>query len=225
MMTLPGIWLAIPVKQTDDAKQRLTGALPAVLRRELALAMLEDVLAAAARATGLAGIMLITADEAAGALAARFGARVLAETTPAGQTDAVAAAAKRLAAEGCTGLLTLPGDIPLVSPAEITELVAHHPEGAGFSIVPAHDLRGSNAVLCSPPGFVPLRFGNDSFYPHLAAARACGLEPRIERLPGIALDIDKPSDLESFMAKPSPTRAYALLARHGITRMAQETNR
>ena len=39
----------------------------------------------------------------------------------------------------------------------------------------------------SPPDAVPLRFGEDSFFPHLAAAAARGIEPSVVRLPGIAL--------------------------------------
>ena len=34
-----------------------------------------------------------------------------------------------------------------------------------FTIVPAHDDLGSNTIVCSPPDAVPLRFGEDSFYP------------------------------------------------------------
>ena len=82
-----------------------------------------------------------------------------------------------------------------------------------FTIVPAHDERGSNAVLCSPPLVMPLRFGDDSFFPHLAAARALGIEPTIVKLPGIGLDIDQPVDLEA-LRRATPhmaTRAISLL--------------
>jgi len=58
---------------------------------------------------------------------------------------------------------------------------------------------------------VPLRFGEDSFFPHLAAAEACGINPTVLRLPGIALDIDTPEDLAAFARLPSPTRARAVL--------------
>ena len=44
----------------------------------------------------------------------------------------------------------------------------------------------------SPPDAVQLRFGEDSFRPHLAAAGAAGFVPAVVPLPGIALDIDGP---------------------------------
>ena len=124
-------------------------------------------------------------------------------------------AAHRLAAQGL-GLLTVPGDIPLVEPDDIRALLAAHDAASGFTIVPARDEMGSNAILCSPADAVPLRFGDNSFFPHLAAARARGLEPHIVRCPRIALDIDTPDDLALFLATPSRTRARALLDRWGI---------
>jgi hypothetical protein len=66
-------------------------------------------------------------------------------------------------------MLTLPGDMPLVTASEIEQLIAAHGPAPAFTIAPAHDDLGSNAILMSPPQAVPLRFGEDSFFPHLAA--------------------------------------------------------
>jgi 2-phospho-L-lactate guanylyltransferase len=56
-----------------------------------------------------------------------------------------------------------------------------------------------------------LRFGDDSFLPHLAAAKARGIAPTVVRLPGIAFDIDNPEDLARFARLGRHTRAGALL--------------
>jgi 2-phospho-L-lactate guanylyltransferase len=207
-----GIWLVVPVKDTSAAKQRLAPALPPQLRQALALAMLEDVLAAVAELPDLAGRLLVTTDPAARFLAARYGAQCMAEGADAGHTGAVTAAAERLAGEGRGGMLTLPGDIPLVTAAEIGRVIAAHRPAPSFTIVPSHDERGSNAILMSPPDAVELRFGEDSFFPHLAAAEARGIAPNVVHLPGIALDIDNPLDLAHFARLGSQTRAGLLLA-------------
>ncbi len=125
-----------------------------------------------------------------------------------GHTGAVAAAARRLAREH-RDMLTLPGDIPLVRAGRHAR--APGSRTAPFAITPARDDLGSNAVLCAPPEVVPLRFGDNSFFPHLAAAQARGIAPKVLRLPRIALDIDTPEDLALFLATPSRTRARALL--------------
>ena len=72
-------------------------------------------------------------------------------------------------------------------------------------------------MLCAPPGAVPLRFGDDSYFPHLAAARRVGIEPTVVRQPGIAMDIDHPADLRMFLRAPRmPTRTLALLEAFGL---------
>jgi 2-phospho-L-lactate guanylyltransferase len=209
------ICAVVPLKDTGEAKQRLAGVLSAAQRRELTLAMFEQVLGTLAGVRELAGIRVVTVDPVGRAIAARYGAQVRGEKAHDGHTAAVAAAARRLSVEGFA-LLALPGDIPLVTCEDIRQLIAAHSGAHAFTIVPAHDLRGSNAVLCTPATAVPLRFGDDSFLPHLAAARARGIEPQVIHLPRIALDIDTPDDLLELLATGSGTLTHALLAQWDV---------
>jgi 2-phospho-L-lactate/phosphoenolpyruvate guanylyltransferase len=213
-----GIWAVLPVKELAGAKQRLSSCLSPEERRALATTMLEDVLDAVSAVRELAGVLVVTVDPAATSLAARYGARIATEGARDGHTGAVTAAARLLVREGQTGMTTLPGDIPRLSPAEIDATLAAHRAAPAFTIVPAHDHLGSNMIVCSPPDAVPLRFGEDSFYPHLDAARDRGIEPLIMRQPGIGMDIDHPVDLVTFL-KMSPrvrTRTLAFLEQAGI---------
>jgi len=210
------MWAVVPVKELDRAKERLAPLLSTELRRALMLTMLEDVLAALAEAPGLEGLAIVTVDPAARQMAMRYGARIIEAGARDGHSGAVAAAARLLAEEGQPGMLTLPGDIPLVTPGEIIRLLAAHRLAPAFTIAPSRDERGSNAIACSPPNAVPLRFGENSFYPHLQAAEAYGVRPNVVHLPGIALDIDNPEDVVSFMRTPSPTRAWAVLAEERV---------
>ena len=117
------IYAVVPVKDTGDAKRRLAGVLCGARRQQLALAMCEDVLATLAGVRKLAGIVVVTADPAAAAMAARYGARVSSAGAREGHTGAVAAAARELATEG---MLTVPADIPLVEGDDIRELIDVH---------------------------------------------------------------------------------------------------
>lgn len=209
-------WAIIPVKELQGAKQRLTPALSLEDRHELAQLMLTEVLQALADTRGLAGVLLVTLDPFATACAARHGFSVTTNGARAGHTGAVDAGRALLANQAA--VLTIPGDIPAVTATEIEALLAAHQPAPSFTIAPAHDQQGSNAVLLSPPGSVALRFGDGSYFPHLAAARAQGIEPTIVTLPGLAMDIDTPADLHSFMALPEArrTRTYAWLREHGL---------
>src|SRR5947207_7437590 len=145
MNSAKDIWAVVPVKDTSAAKQRLAPAVPPQLRQTLMLAMLEDVLAALAEAPDLAGRLLVTTDPAAQRLASRYRADWLTEGAADGHTGAVAAAALHLAANGAPGMLTMPGDIPLVTPEEIARLIEAHHTAPAFTIAPSHDEQGSNA--------------------------------------------------------------------------------
>jgi 2-phospho-L-lactate/phosphoenolpyruvate guanylyltransferase len=198
------------------AKQRLAAVMDAHARSRLAAAMLEDVLSAIVRATGLKGLVVVTTDPVATEIAQKYNARILSGSVEEGQTAAVRYAVRALADEGRAAVLTLPLDVPLITPAEIDAVLAAGERRPEFVIVPARDRRGSNAILCAPPDHVPLSFGNDSFLPHLESARRHGVDPRILELPGIGLDIDNPSDLAAFMAIPSQTRTRAIVDGMGI---------
>ena len=211
------VYACVPVKAFTGAKSRLSAFLSPTQREVLAATMLEDVLSALAGATQLAGILVNTVDTRATALAIRYGARVVTEGALDGHTGAVMGMARVLAAEGAGALLTMPGDIPRDTSAEVDTVVSSCLEAPSFTIVPAHDELRSNAVLCNTAFAVPLRFGDDSYFPHLAAARRSGIEPTIVRVPGIGLDIDHPVDLRAFLRAPRmATRTLALLEAFGL---------
>ncbi|HYR67083.1 MAG TPA: 2-phospho-L-lactate guanylyltransferase [Reyranella sp.] len=212
------IWAVVPIKELEGAKQRLAPLLSPAERRALIEVMMGEVLEAVAGARSLAGIVVVTVDPQATALAARLGARVVTDGARDGHTGSVTAGLRLLAREGRGGMITLPADIPAVTPQEIDLVVAAHLPAKSFTISPAHDDLGSNAVICSPPDSVPLRFGDNSYFPHLEAAERCGIEPTVIRQPGIAMDIDHPVDLAAFLRLPQSagTRTRAFLEEASI---------
>ena len=222
-MDRSSLWVIVPVKNLQHAKQRLAGVLSGAERHALFRAMLEDVLSALSECRALAGVALVTGDREAMLLAARYGARVLEEQENRGHTAASSFGACRLAQEGVAGMLQLPADIPLVTAADVDALLEAHGSAPAVTLAPSRDERGSNAVACSPADVLSLRFGDDSYFPHLERARALGIEPAIVQRPGLALDVDTPDDLLTFLASPSRTQAYDFLARSGIAERVVKT--
>jgi len=211
------IWAVIPVKEFDGAKHRLSGLLSPPQRKLLAETMLTDMLDAVAGSRLLAGVVIVTLDPHATALGNKIGARIVTEGAQDGHTGSVNAGRRLLAGEGRGGMITMPGDIPATRGSEIDAVLSAHLAAPSFTISPAHDDLGSNAVVCSPPESVPLRFGDNSYFPHLDAARQQGIEPTVIRQPGIAMDIDHPVDLALFLRLPQSagTRTRALLEELG----------
>lgn len=199
MTAATDIWAIVPVKEIEGAKQRLSDFLTPDQRRTLAATMLRDVLRALVQVRELAGIAVVTLDPHAMTLAEKLGVRVITEGARDGHTGAVTAGGQVLLREGRAGMLTVPGDIPRIQPDEVRAMLAAHLAGRSFTIAPAHDQKGSNAVLLTPPDSVQLRFGDDSYFPHLDAARRAGIEPTIVPAPGIGMDIDHAVDLAAFL--------------------------
>jgi 2-phospho-L-lactate guanylyltransferase len=212
------IWAVVPVKAIDGAKSRLAHECSPVFRRDLQRAMLDDVLDALTKTAGLAGIVVVSVDRDAQVVARRCGARVFEDGARGGHTQAVMAAARRLASEGRAGMLTVPADVPAITAAEIARVLAAHGEAPAFTIVPSHDGRGSNAIAVSRPDAVELAFGDDSFVAHLRAARRAGIEPTIMTSPGIALDIDHPVDLARLTQMSTGPRTAAFLLGQSMNR-------
>jgi 2-phospho-L-lactate guanylyltransferase len=130
----------------------------------------------------------------------------------------VASAQREAVRLGVPRFLTIPGDVPCATAAELGELSAALGAAPGAAFVPSLSGRGTNAVLLAPPGLMPLTFGEPSFANHLQAARARGLTPGIVRLPGIGLDVDAPEDLRLLNERGGGTRSGALVAGWDLSR-------
>ena len=124
-----GTWAVLPVKPLRGALRRLTPALDAPVRRELQVAMLTDVLAAAAGARELAAVMVVTSDPAARGMAeAIAGARVVPDHhPPRGMNAAVVRGLEAVAAAGADGALVLTADLPLARPEDLDAVVIAAP--------------------------------------------------------------------------------------------------
>jgi 2-phospho-L-lactate/phosphoenolpyruvate guanylyltransferase len=210
----------VPVKDLSQAKVRLSPLLSPGERHALAAAMLDDVLAALRQATTLDRIALVTTDAHALALAAEWGFEVVDEGSGRGETGAVELAVKVCRERGASSLAVIPGDIPLLTAADV-DIVMQHGLRYDVVIVPSWDSRGTNAVLLRPPDALQLRFGSWSFFPHVKQAKHKGLTYKVVRLPRVALDVDVPDDLVRLVPQATGTRSYAVLEERGLLRRLQ----
>jgi 2-phospho-L-lactate guanylyltransferase len=209
------VFIAVPVKDLANAKQRLVGILDPAERRQLARAMLEDVLQALVAAhTG--SVHVVSADSEVMDLAREHGAACLVERANRGHTEAVALAQDNARTSSATRFLTIPGDVPCVTADEVTSVLSALWSTRGALFVPSLSGFGTNAALLAPPDVMPLKFGEPSFDNHLEAARQRGLAPVVLDLPGLGLDIDAPEDLALLLRRRPETRSAALLRAWGL---------
>lgn len=201
--------ILVPIKNTSSAKQRLATLLDQPARTALAQAMLHDVLTTLHNWKNRPPVGIVTSDPYATQLARDFKFDIIADPDNPGETGAIEMATQFCVDRGADFTLVVPADIPLIQPWELQEILKRAP-AEGTLLVPAADGRGTNAAFRRPANLFPLRFGNDSFIPHRAAADATGKPCIILNLPGIAVDIDNPEDLKALIAMPGETRSQKL---------------
>jgi 2-phospho-L-lactate/phosphoenolpyruvate guanylyltransferase len=217
------LWAVVPVKGLAAAKRRLAPLLTPAERGALAAALLADVLAALQDSPAIERVLVVSPDPEALALAEAWGARPVAEPLgpaaggprPAGEETGLNLAldhgAMVAAAGGAAALLTLPADLPLVTPADVAAVGAALPPAPSVVLAPTTD-GGTGALLRQPPLAIPARFGAASLRAHLQAAASQGAAVRLVWRRNLSLDVDRPADLERLAALPPHGETQALLA-------------
>jgi 2-phospho-L-lactate guanylyltransferase len=182
-----------------DGKTRLHAS--SRVRRNVSLAMLGDVLAAA-RSVG--HIRLVTPDEEGAALGRDAGAECVPD--PGGGQGAAVQAA--LAGLEAGAIVIANADLPCVAPDDLRALLAATPAG-GIALVEAIDGTTNALSIPAPETFAPL-YGTDSARRFLARARELGLEAVSAAIPNLADDVDTLDDLERLHLRLGPCSQMSL---------------
>ena len=190
------VWAVVPVKRFEYAKSRLGGVLSPAARRDLAVAMLADVLDALRATAALEGVVVVTAQTEAAMMARTRGFDAIDDPMEAGVNAAVAAGLAYVQSRQGAALVT-PADIPLVTSAEIGEAIDVL-ERSAVAIAPAARDGGTDLLALARADLIAPSFGPDSAASHAAAARARGVEPAFLALAGATRDIDTPEDLAAL---------------------------
>src|SRR5579859_670715 len=213
--------ILIPVKEFREAKKRLAPHFSSAERAALAEAMCEDFFAVVAATRCVERVFVVSKEPGALARARERGWETVLETRQISESDSVDAASQYCAAHGVRELLRLPIDLPLAEPKDI-EAVFHkfderldekfeeRFDGAPAAVlIPSRDGTGTNALLRTPPGLFPSRFGPNSFALHLAEAERCGARICALRNARLELDVDELEDLRGVHMHLRPGSATA----------------
>jgi len=220
-----GLWAVVPVKLFAHTKRRLMPVLSCDERTTLTRAMLKDVLSALMRASCLAGVIIVTGERSAAAMARAAGAVVMNDGENTGMNAAVAQGARRLAELRRSGMLAIPADVPWITAADVEAIALAHRAAPSVTLVPASRDAGTNALACSPPLAISCHFGEHSLRKHREAARGEGITAGLLHLERVGHDIDRPDDLAEFLLRPSPTQSYAYLISSGIAERLRSVER
>lgn len=191
------LWAIIPVKPLKNAKSRLSPVLLPDQRFELAQAMLRHVLSVTTTVRQITGVLVVSRDTKALAIAREIGAKTLQEGAMSNLNPALMRATMVVKSWRADAVLVLPADLPFINSQDIRGLIGL---AVDRSIVIATDSAsdGTNALLVRPPGAIEFQYGPGSFARHIGSADAAELQAFTYKSDRLALDIDLPDDLATY---------------------------
>ncbi|MDB6014580.1 MAG: cofC [Gammaproteobacteria bacterium] len=198
-----GACALIAIKERARCKTRLADVLAPPERIDLVRSMLTVVLAAAGNAQTVHQVIVISPER--DTVPAEI--PVLADTGESLNTALVQA--HTLVREfGCHEIVVLPADLPLITSAEIDELVRAARAG-GFAMATDAAGVGTNALCLMSTQPFRFQFGPDSRRLHLEEAQRLGSSPQVVHLAGLEFDVDSSADLELLDEQKWLTRLRA----------------
>lgn len=185
---------AVPVRQAISPKSRLAAVLSPRTRRLLSLEMAARVVGAIEEAG--ARPLVLAADRVVMEWACEKGWEVIRDRAP--SLNAAAAGAVAEATRRKAGWMIVHADLPLLTPADLRGSMAAVGSG-NWVLAPSSD-GGTPLIGGSGDPHFGFAYGEGSFHRHLARLRR--RSPRVVFRPGLALDLDRPSDLAAALSHP-----------------------
>jgi 2-phospho-L-lactate/phosphoenolpyruvate guanylyltransferase len=178
------------------------------------------VLVALRRASSIDRILVVTPDHGAQQIAGGYGASVLDDHQD-GHNVAAASGIRTALESGASRALLVPGDCPVLDPAELDALIARPASARSALIVPDRHGTGTNALLLTPPDSLAPAFGPGSCQRHAANAQSEGTVREVVEVPSLALDVDTPDDLAMLATTLAATRGGAAHTRGMLNQLTR----
>ena len=202
-------FVLIPVKKLSEAKRRLSKVLTDRERTRIVVAMLWDVLKAAAESDFVDNVVVLASDKAVKRMAEAFGA-VFLEDPGGGLNEALTYGTDWCIQQGADGVLIIPSDLPLITPKDVDGIVSMGVDERCVVVSPSHDM-GTNALLRRPPNVISTMFGIRSVNTHIKAARKKRIPLYVYNSWRLSVDVDDPPDLRFVLEKGAGTQTCRLL--------------
>ena len=199
---------AVPVRQSISPKSRLASVLSPQVRRLLSLEMAARVLGAISEAG--ARPLVLAADLQVLDWATKGGWDAILDQQP--SLNAAAAGAVEVAERLDLSWMVVHADLPLLGPEDI-RLAMEAVISVGWVLAPSSDGGTSLVGGRDDLGF-EFAYGKGSFHRHLSLLRH--RSPRIIYRLGLALDLDRPSDLRAVLSHPRGRWLATLVARDEV---------
>jgi 2-phospho-L-lactate guanylyltransferase len=190
------IWAIVPVKPLRRGKSRLAGLLTEDQRTRLNRFLLEHVLTILKDIPEIEHTLVVSRDPTALALTRAMGGRTVLEGGAPQFNTALKRATAVAIGHGANAVLILPADLPLITGADIKNILKRGMVPPVLVIVPDRRADGTNALLVNPAGLIDYEYGPESSQRHAERGEKAGGQVKIIHSKTIGLDLDLPEDME-----------------------------
>lgn len=204
------LWAIVPMKPLQRAKSRLAGVLSEEARFTLSRNLLVHTLEQLTAVAEIERVVVVSKDSDALALARDLGAKTITEHGASDLNKALLRATEVARGYGVSGLLVIPADLPLITTADIQQLIQTATDPPVIALAPDRHGQGTNAFLSIPTGLIEYDFGPESFHKHIHRAEAASVRVEICELTSFGLDIDFPDDLKTLEMMEETTHVDVL---------------
>lgn len=199
--------IVVPIRSLNDGKTRLSPVLDPGERAALTREMLEQVVRAALGTVSRAAVVVISPDPDALAEVGRIDPSIrliFQDSECPGLNPALEQAAAAVRREGGSTVLILPADLPLISSADIDNLLRRD---APVVIAPDRHGMGTNALMVRLDAFAEpfvFQFGEGSYRKHQDEAARLGVDAMTALSMGTSFDLDTPDDFQELASMRIP---------------------
>lgn len=191
--------IVIPVKSFQLAKSRLSPVLSLLSRQRLMQSLYLNNLEFLQTHYSFCHLLVVTPDTAAAQWARERGVAVLQEDQCDGLNAAIEKATRWSVERKFDTQVVFFADIARPDTTDLDQLLSRAGTVNSLVAVPALD-GGTNVLLSTPPSITPAIFGKNSYRRLQAHAEKHHIEFNGLKLPSLALDVDRPSDLSVIRA-------------------------
>lgn len=191
------MFILIPVKNLDYAKQRLSTHLSPEERKILVLAMLKDMLKELKHFGEDVTVVIVSKDYYVRKLSEKYEVKVLNLNNDVCMNSAISYAVKYLKGVENKPILIIPGDLPLIKFNDIKKMLVDFDSNKKVvTLIPSKDSFGTNGMLISPDSNMDFAYGHESLVKHKNIASVKNIPIKVFENSNISFDVDNVYDLD-----------------------------
>ena len=197
------LWAIVPVKPLRRGKSRLSAILSEEERNRLNQFLFTHTIEVLKEVDAISDILVVSRDSNVLTFSREMGVRTVTENGTPELNNALLRASLFSKAFSTEGVLIVPADLPLLTPADVNAFLSNRTQAPMIVITPDRRQQGTNMLLIDPPDLLTFSFGEESFKRHCALAEAKGAKVIVHNSDNIALDLDVPEDYVLLNSKIS----------------------